>query len=92
MTKLDSAREWLARGLIAAGKYLAKWTCPAMLGRKLAGLVCPHRYGSLAKEWWGGRYICGLCGKDITDPPFMALRVAWARCLDWYAKRYRKLN
>ncbi len=70
MTNLDRAREWLARGLIAAG-------------RKLAGWVCPHLYGHCEEE----RYFCSLCGANTTDPPFMALRVAWARWLDWYEKR-----
>ncbi len=65
MTAIDRAREWLACVIMAAGGTLA-------------GLVCPHRYGSLAK--------------DITDPPFMALWTAMERFREWYRKRYRKLN
>ncbi len=91
MTKLDSAREWLASGLIKSGLRLAEWVRPAPLGNKLARLVCPHLYvhqaigdGGAGGARWPR---CTLCGKNTTDPPFMALRVAWARCLDWYEKR-----
>ncbi len=81
MTKLDRAREWLANGLIAAGRKLAGWTCPHLYVQR--ALAVGPKTGHLIDII----FVCDLCKANTTDPPFMALRAAWARRLDWYEKR-----